>query len=561
MPKAETCDTLSPCIQTYIDLVRSGTIEVCREQLQLADLVERAFRTEDIYVDEKQLERYMGLLRHFPYGLLCWEKFLFALHNCVYKKNGSLRWPCLVIVVGRGAGKNGYLAFEDFALLSPVNGIPKYDIDIFAMSEDQAKATFQDIYDILESNPEYYHRYFDWTKEEITNKATKSTLRYHTSSAKTKDGARPGCVNFDELHAYEHWKLIDVAVTGLGKVPRPRRTYITTQGDVRDGPLDKTIEKGCKVLSGEIEDNGWLYFFCWLESDAEINDESKWIKANPSLNDPKRPELLEEIRLEYQDWKLDPAGNSAFATKRMNRPQGNTETEVTSWENLLAASRPIPEGLRLDGRPAVAGVDYASTQDFVAAGVLILADDTWYWKTHTWVCAQSKTLGRINFPLKESEARGELTFVDAPEIPPEIPVMWLEEMRQKNNLLMTGIDHYRFTLLSKAFAEHGWDTDRKTGNLKLTYTPEQSMVAPVITSAFINHKIVWGDNRLMRWYVNNAMRIIDKRGNISFGKIEPKSRKTDGFMALVAAFVVAVLHMEDLTVTDSEIALPDVWTF
>ena len=92
-------------IQAYIDLVRSGTIQVCREQLQLADHIEHVFQTEDIYVDEEQAERYFGLLRHFPYGLLSWEKFVFVLHNCTYTADGKLRWPITLIVVGRGAGK------------------------------------------------------------------------------------------------------------------------------------------------------------------------------------------------------------------------------------------------------------------------------------------------------------------------------------------------------------------------------------------------------------------------------------------------------------------------
>lgn len=39
----------------------------------------------------------------------------------------------------------------------------------------------------------------------------------------------------------------------------------------------------------------------------------------------------------------------------------------------------------------------------------------------------------------------------------------------------------------------------------------------------------------MRWYTNNAKQVLDAKGNITYGKIEPKSRKTDGFMAMVAA--------------------------
>ncbi len=76
------------------------------------------------------LEKYLALQKYFPYRLLDWEVFVFALHNCVYRANGQLRWPILFIMVGRGAGKNGYLAFEDFALLTPVNGVKNYDIDV-----------------------------------------------------------------------------------------------------------------------------------------------------------------------------------------------------------------------------------------------------------------------------------------------------------------------------------------------------------------------------------------------------------------------------------------------
>lgn len=68
------------------------------------------------------------------------------------QENGQLRFPVLLIYVGRGAGKNGYLGFEDFCLLTPVNGIKHYNIDIFAMSEQQAKTSFNDVYNVLDDN-------------------------------------------------------------------------------------------------------------------------------------------------------------------------------------------------------------------------------------------------------------------------------------------------------------------------------------------------------------------------------------------------------------------------
>ena len=121
-------------IKQYIDLVRSGKIEVCEYQIKLCNLVEHIFETEELYVNEQQLEKYLSYQKYFPYKLFEWEEFVFALHNCTYKSDGSLRFPILFIYVGRGAGKNGYLAFEDFCLLTPANGVKEYHIDNFLTS-------------------------------------------------------------------------------------------------------------------------------------------------------------------------------------------------------------------------------------------------------------------------------------------------------------------------------------------------------------------------------------------------------------------------------------------
>lgn len=116
---------MNPRIQAYIDIVESGEIPMCREQLLLIKRVKAAFENEKIHVDDEQLERYMGLQKYFEYKLLPWEEFVFALHNCTYTESGALRWPILFIEVGRGAGKNGYLAYEDFALVTPRNELSR----------------------------------------------------------------------------------------------------------------------------------------------------------------------------------------------------------------------------------------------------------------------------------------------------------------------------------------------------------------------------------------------------------------------------------------------------
>ncbi len=522
---------LIPEIQDYIDLGRSGVIEVCKEQLLLCDYVEKCFNDENLFIDEEQLKKYLGLQKYFPFELLEWEVFCFTLHNCTYSKPGILRWPDLFILVGRGAGKNGYLAFEDFCLISQYNKVKKYHIDICANSEEQAMTSFNDVYDVLEENKTKLEKHFTWNKEVIKNKKTGSELRFRTSNAKTKDGGRQGKVDFDEYHQYEDYKTINVFLTGLGKKADPRTTITTTNGDVRDGPLDKLIARSEQILNGAIDDNGMLPFICKLDDENEVDNPKMWDKANPSLH--HFPHLQAEMKKEYINYKDDPISNSAFMTKRMNIPKGNKDVEVTSWENILATNQDIPD---LTGCTCIAGIDYMKTTDFLCAGVLFKYNGKYIWISHSWVCESSNDLGRIKAPLREWEEAKFLTFISGPEIPPDIPAKWLAEQAQKYNITTMWMDNYRYTLLAKALRDAGFDTDKKgANNIRLTRPSNEMLIAPVITSAFVNHNIVWGDNPLMRWYANNTCMITSQAGNITYGKIEPKSRKTDGFKAFIAA--------------------------
>lgn len=524
-------------ISDYIEQVRHGPYKVCREQLLLADFVEHVFETESVYVDEEQAERYFKLERFFEYKLFAWERFCFVLHNCTYSMPGALRFPTLVILVGRGAGKNGYLAFEDFALVTPVNGISKYHIDICATSEEQAKTSFDDIYDVLDSNRKTMEKKFYWNKVVIRNLKTKSEIRYRTSNAKSKDGGRQGKIDFDEYHAYENYDLINVFKTGFGKKPMPRETITTTMGDVRDGPLDELLSDMLQILNGDIPDNGMLCFICRLDSIKEIDDEANWYKANPSLQ--YFPNLLAEMRTEYHEWKRNNYGHSAFVTKRMNIPFGTSEEPVTAWENIKATNRPV---IDLEGRECVFGLDYARINDFLGVVLKFNVDGLIYTVQHSWVCSNSRDWSRIKFPIREAEQEGLLTVVNTVEISPELPVQWLAEMQKRYNILAGALDSYRYDLIKKYLESIGFDPDRNgANNLKLVRPSDIVRVQPQIKSDFDNQRVIFGDDKLMRWYTNNTKTIPLKgnkyeTSNFTFGKIEPRSRKTDGFMALAAAY-------------------------
>ena len=101
-------------------------------------------------------------------------------------------------------------------------------------------------------------------------------------------------------------------------------------------------------------------------------------------------------------------------------------------------------------------------------------------------------------------------------------------------------------MLAKSLRAVGFDTDKKgTNNIKLTRPSDQMKIYPIINSAFTNKNIIFGDNPLMRWYTNNTCLHPEKYDNYTFSKIEPKSRKTDGFMAFVASMCTDIDSLPD----------------
>lgn len=524
---------ISVHLKRYIDLIESGEINSCNEQKLLIQHVKKCFETEDLRINEIQVEKYLSYQKYFPFELFPWEIFCFVLHNCVFKTDGTPRWSDLFVLMGRGGGKNGYLSFEDFCLITETHGVAYYDIDICANSEEQAKTSFDEIYNILE-NPKWtklFKKHFRWNKTEIQNIKTRSKIKYRTNNPKGKDGLRSGKVDFDEPHAYENWENINVFTTGLGKKPHPRRTYVSTNGDVREAVLDQLIEKSEKILNGEIPDNGFLPFICKLDSEEEVHNPDLWEKANPSL--PYLPILKEQMKREYADYLLDPVINNAFMTKRMNIPKGNTDSEVTSWENILKTNGEVPD---LKGRSCVCGIDFSKTTDFVSAFLLFKDGEKYYGIHHSWFCKASNDKHRIKYPLHEAVEKGVLTIVDDVEINPQVIADWIKEQKRYYSIEKIAIDSYRFTVLSRALRDAGFDANDK--EVKLTRPSDIMQVVQKISSMFIGNKIIWGDDSLMRWFTRNTKLEPAPNNNFKYGKIEPKSRKTDGFMAFVNAVIL-----------------------
>ena len=130
-----SCEIPAPVLE-YLELVERGPHRVCREQTALAAYIRRVFETEDLTVDATQLDHYLGISKYFSFReLFPWQKFVTALWDCTYNPNGTPRWKTLLCMVARGAGKDGYIAYDALCSVSPYNPVGHYNVDICANNE------------------------------------------------------------------------------------------------------------------------------------------------------------------------------------------------------------------------------------------------------------------------------------------------------------------------------------------------------------------------------------------------------------------------------------------
>lgn len=532
---------LNPHILEYIELVENGI--ACEEQKALAAHVRKCFETEEIYVDTEQLEKYLGLAKYFSFEkLFPWEEFLIALWDCTYwKSNNRPRWKIVFAMVGRGAGKDGFIAFDGACSISPYNPVKYYDVDVCANNEDQAKRPQLDLVDVLE-NPKWekkLSRHYYHTKEVIQGRKNKGVMKGHTNNPKGRDGLRSGKVIFNEVHQYENYDNIKVFTTGQGKVAQPRRGYFTSNGDISDGPLDDYLARGRRILFEGEADNGFLPFICCLNDKAQVHHPENWQMANPSL--PYLPELYAEVEDEYREWLEHPEQNGDFMTKRMGIRSGAKEIAVTEYENVAATNKPLPD---MTGWNCVAGVDYAELDDWAAVDLHFRRGADRFDINHAWICARSKTLHRVKAPWKEWAERGEVTVVDDVGIHPDLLANYIWDSMRRYNVKMLALDHHRYALVAESLRKIGFSDEQK--NIKLVRPSDIMQIEPVIQECFNRQYLHWGNVPHLRWGVNNTKRVksgtkiksgIDT-GNFIYAKIEAKSRKNDAFMAFVAAMTI-----------------------
>lgn len=523
-------------VDEYIQQWREGKIVFNQERIDLIEYLENDVLTlSTVHFEEDKIEKCIKFIEKWYFPTQPFQRFIIAFLFLIDDVEDTPYFTEFALFMARGSGKNGFIsAISDF-FTTPIHGIKKYDISIVANSEEQAKTSFNEIYDVLLENKRNKtgkrpKAPYEVSKTEIKNRSTGSIIRYNTSNTKTKDGGREGCVIFDEIAIYETSDMVNVKRGGLGKVIHDRTFYISTDGFLREGFMDQMKERITEVLKRNNPNDRIFPFYCKLDDPKEVDDEKMWEKSNPMLHPPLTGyarNLKRKIKEEYNVLHINRSNKPEFMTKRMNLPEVDEEKVVAPWEEILATNKPLPN---LENKACIGGLDYALVRDFASVGLLFRDNDEYYWLTHSFIRREFLETTHLEPPIEQWADDGLLTIVDDDVIDISYIVNWFIQQQSKYNLTKVISDNFRTDIVRRPFEEAGIPLE-----VIKNPTAIHGLLAPRIDTMFAKKQITFGDNPLMRWFTNNVAVKMQPDGSKKYIKKDEVRRKTDGFHAMLHA--------------------------
>lgn len=455
-----------------------------------------------------------------------WQHFIIgSLFGWVHKETKLRRFKEALVFVGRKNGKT-----------TTISGLANYgvsqdgengaEIHMLANTMKQARLLFDESKAMIKASP-ILKKNFRSLRDAIHYDKTISKIEPQASDSEKLDGLNTHIGIFDEIHEFKDYKLISVIKNSRAARLQPLLIYITTAGFQLNGPLVDMVEAGKDTLNGIIEDERTFYYLASLDDEDDINDSENWIKANPNIGVSIDIEVMKE---EWVKAKRIPAERGDFITKRFNIFANNNEMSFIDHTTLSKNNEVIAFD-ELENHPCTVGYDLSETEDFTSAcATFALENGKIAVLSHSWIPKHKVDLSNEKIPYREWEEAGYLTIQDKPYIDYTDVYDWILKVNEHHPVEKITYDRANAFRLNQELKNYGFVTE-ETRQGALTLSPALKSLKEL----FLDGKVIYNNNPLFKWYVNNVKLKLDRNGNWLPSK-QSRYRKIDGFAALLNTY-------------------------
>lgn len=237
-----------------------------------------------------------GKIAGKPFLLELWQKAMIsAVFGFLNKETGLRKYREVILIVARKNGKSA-LASAIALYMLYADGEAGSQIYSAATKKDQAKIIWESSKKMINKS-QLLKKHAKLYINEIKCTLNDGIYKPLSSDSNTLDGLNVHCSLIDELHAIKDRNLYDVIIDGMSARLQPLSIITSTAGMVRDNIYDLKYDECTRIINGysdgSYKDEGVLPIIYELDSRDEIDDPSKWYKANPNLGISKQLSFLE----------------------------------------------------------------------------------------------------------------------------------------------------------------------------------------------------------------------------------------------------------------------------
>ncbi|XOT28938.1 terminase large subunit [Bacillus subtilis subsp. subtilis] len=462
-----------------------------------------------------------------------WQHFVIgSLYGWVHRDTGLRRFREGLVFIGRKNGKTTMISgLANFAISK--DNEPGARVYVLANSKQQAGELFDESRAMVQKSPALQRNMKENQKGIFDNKSL-SRIEPRASDSKKLDGLNTHLGIFDEIHEFKEFKLINVIKRSWAARRQPMVIYITTAGYVLDGPLVEYYEVASDVLEGSNEQDRKFYFIAELDDEKEIDQPTEWIKANPNMG------VTMKLPTMVQDYRSDrdiPQERNDWITKQFNMFVDNGEQSFVDFE-VIKRNNKYHDIEELRGMRCIGGFDLSQTEDFTSACLeFILPDNRVFVLSHSWVPAAKVEKDNEKIPYREWQDDGYLTIIPGEYVEYEYVYDWFVEMSRKYQIEKITFDPANAMRLVQDLQNYGFQTEVvRQGYITLS-DPLKN-----VKELLLDGRVVYNENKLFTWYLNNVKLVEDRNGNWLPTK-QTRYRKIDGFAAFLNAHSQVYLDM------------------
>ena len=374
------------------------------------------------------------------------------------------------------------------------------------------------------------------TKKGIENFLTGSILEIKPMSIDKIQGSRAKYWTIDEwLSGDFREDVVGAAEQGASKNDDYLIVAISSEGTVRNGPGDSIKMELQKILKGEYPNPRVSIWWYKLDSLDEVNDPSKWVKANPNLGKTINYDVYHQ---DVERAEQAPATRNDILAKRFGIPMEGYTYYFTYEETIPHTKRDFWK------LPCALGADLSQGNDFCSFTFLFpLSNGCFGIKTRNYISSTTvmKLPSAMRVKYDEFMKEGSLivlegTILDMMEVYDDLDQYIME---CKYDVRCFGFDPYN----AREFVER-WERENGPFGIEKVIQGAKTESVPLGELKNLSEqRMLLFDETLMSYAMGNCITLEDTNGNRKLLKRRYEA-KIDPVAALLDAFVAWKLNKE-----------------